>query len=120
MKNVSYASTQVYTSSNIAYVMGVIGRYLRNHDQKHWTTIKRVIRYLQDTKNYMLTYRKSNDLTVIGYWDFDFTNCLDDHKLASKYIFIMTGGAVSWKSVKQSLTTTSTMEVEYVTGYEAT
>jgi len=29
-------------------------------------------------------------------------------------------GAVSWNSVKQTLTTTSTMEVEYITCYEAT
>ena len=32
---------------------------------------------------------------------------------------MMIEGAVSWKSVKQTLTTSSTMEVEYVTCYEA-
>ena len=33
---------------------------------------------------------------------------------------MMVGRAVSWKSVKQTLTATSTMEAEYVTCYEAT
>ena len=33
---------------------------------------------------------------------------------------MMAGGAVSWKSVKQTLTATSTMEAEYVACYEAT
>ena len=32
----------------------------------------------------------------------------------SGFIFMMAGGAVSWKSVKQTLTATSTMEAEYV------
>ncbi|RDY11943.1 hypothetical protein CR513_03312, partial [Mucuna pruriens] len=30
------------------------------------------------------------------------------------------GGAISWKSVKQTLSATSTMEEEYVAYYEAT
>ena len=33
---------------------------------------------------------------------------------------MMARGAVSWKSVKQTLTATSTMEAEYVTCYEVT
>jgi hypothetical protein len=33
---------------------------------------------------------------------------------------MMAGGAISWKSVKQSIIATSTMEAEYVACYEAT
>ena len=33
---------------------------------------------------------------------------------------MMAGGAVSWKSVKQTLTASSTMEAEYMACYEAT
>ena len=36
------------------------------------------------------------------------------------YIFMMAEEVVSWKSVKQTLTASSIMEVEYVTCYEAT
>ena len=68
----------------------------------------------------MLTYKRSDDLICIGYMDFDFASCLDDKKSIFKYAFMMARGVVSWKSVKQSLTTTSTMEVEYVACYEAT
>ena len=45
---------------------------------------------------------------------------MDDKKYISGYIFIMAEGAVSCKSVKQTLTTSSTMEVEYVACYKAT
>ena len=65
------------------------------------------MRYLKCTTNYMLTYRRFNDLAITDYSDFDFVGCLDDHKLTSRYIFIMIGGVVSRKSVKQSLIITS-------------
>ena len=52
---------------------------------------------------------------MIGYVGY-----VDDKKSTSGYIFMMVKGVVSWKSVKQTLTTSSTMEAEYVTCYEAT
>ena len=36
------------------------------------------------------------------------------------YIFVMAGRAMSWQSAKQLVTTSSTMEAEYVSCYEAT
>ena len=68
----------------------------------------------------MLTYKRSNDLICIGYLESDFAGCPDDKKSTFGYVFMIGGGVVSWKSVKQSLTATFTMEAEYVTCYEAT
>ena len=45
---------------------------------------------------------------------------MDDKKSTSGYIFMMTKGVVSWKSVKKTLTTSFTIEAEYVAYYEAT
>ena len=45
---------------------------------------------------------------------------MNDKKSTFGYIFMMAEGTVSWKSVKQTLTTSSTMEAEYVACYEAT
>ena len=67
----------------------------------------------------MLTYQHSNILDVVGFCDAHFAGCIDDKKFTMGYIFMMAGGAVSWKSVKQTLTTSSTMEAEYVACYEA-
>ena len=56
---------------------------------------------------------------VTGYSDSNFAGCLDSRKSTSGYIFILAGGAISWKSVKQTLVTSSTMEAEFVAFYEA-
>ena len=67
----------------------------------------------------MLTYKRSRDVIVIGYLNLDFASCLNDHMSKCWYIFIMTKGVVSWKSNKQFIMRTSTMEVEYIMCYKA-
>ena len=68
----------------------------------------------------MLMYRRTDNLEVIGYSDSDFAGCIDSCKSTSRYIFLMAGGAVSWRSAKQTLTATPTMEAEFVSCFEAT
>ncbi|WKA01571.1 hypothetical protein VitviT2T_019846 [Vitis vinifera] len=110
---------QVCTRPNIGFFVGMLGRYLSNPRNQPWKTAKKVLRYLQGTKDLMLTYQRTNILDVVGFCDVDFVGCIDDKKSTTGYIFVMAGGAVSWKSVKQTLTTSSTMEAEYVACYEA-
>ena len=85
----------------------------------HWKVAKRVLRYLQRTKNYILTYTKSEKLEIIGYSDSDFVGCIDSKKSTSGYIYLLAGGAISWKSAKQALIASSTMATEYIACYEA-
>ena len=44
---------------------------------------------------------------------------IDDQKLTSESLFICNGGAVSWKSSKQTVIADSTMEIEYIAASEA-
>ncbi|RVW92737.1 Copia protein [Vitis vinifera] len=78
------------------------------------------MRYLQGTKDYKLMYRRTSNLEVVGYSDSDFAGCVDSRKSTFGYIFILAGGAISWRSVKQTMTTTSTMEAEFISCFEAT
>ena len=127
MKNIPYASAvgslmyaQVCTRPDIAFVVGMLGRYQSDPGLDHWRAAKKVMRYLQGTKDYMLMYRQTDNLEVIGYSDSDFVGCVDSRKSTSGYIFMMAGGAVSWRSAKQTLIATSTMEAEFVSCFEAT
>ena len=77
------------------------------------------MRYLQGTKDYKLTYKRSEQLEVVGYSDSDYGGCLDSLKSTSGFVFMLENGAISWKSEKQSITTSSTMEAEFVACFEA-
>ena len=63
-------------------------------------------------------YRRSDSLHIEGYTDSDYAG--DDRKSTSGYIFTLVEGAISWKSFKQTVTTSSTMYAEFVACYEAT
>ena len=67
----------------------------------------------------MLFYKRTNSLEVIGSFDSDFAGYVDSLKSTSGYIFKLSDGAVSWRSAKQTLTATSTMEVEFISCFEA-
>ena len=86
---------QVCTRLNIALVVSVLRRYLSDLGQRYWTVAKKVMKYFQGTKNYMLTYRWSSDLTCTSYLDSDFTGCPNDKKSTTRYVFKLTGGVVS-------------------------
>ncbi|CAJ2673559.1 unnamed protein product [Trifolium pratense] len=75
--------------------------------------------YAQRTRDFVLTYRKSDNLEIIGYSDSDYAGCPDSKRSTSGYIFLLAGGAVSWKSAKQSLVAPSTMAAEFVACFEA-
>ena len=99
----------------------MLGTYLSDPGQSHWKAAKKVLRNLLGTKDLMLTYWRTVTLEVVGFNDSDYASCMNDKKSTySGYIFMMAKGVVSWKSVKQTLTTSSTIEVEYVAYYEAT
>ena len=97
MKNIPYALVvgilmyaQVYTRPDIAFAVGVLGRYQSNPGIDYWGA----------AKDYMLMYRRTDSLEVIGYFDSDFAGCVDSRKSTSGYIFKLADGAVSLRSAK--------------------
>ena len=118
MGSLMYA--QVCTRPDIDFVVGLLGRYLSDPGQRHWKVVKKVLSYLQGTKDLMLAYRNTDTLEVVGFSDSDYAGCVDDKKSTSSYIFMMVEEAVLWKNVKLTLTASSTMQAEYVVCYEAT
>ena len=58
-------------------------------------------------------------MEVIEYSDSDFARCLDARKSTLGYIFLLSSGAISWRSAKQMVVTPSTFNAEYVAIFEA-
>jgi hypothetical protein len=86
---------------------------MRAPSAEDWRRLKRVLRFIKFSRDWKLVFVRSNSFEVIGYSDADFANDTD-RKSISGFCFIMNGGAISWKSKKQNLVTTSTAESEYV------
>ena len=121
MRNIPYASAigsliyaQVCTRPDIAFAVNVIDWYLSDRGESHWVVAKQVMRYLQHRKDFMLVYRRVDNLEVVGYLDAEFGGCPNDLKSTSGYIFMLGKGAISWKIVKQTLIASSTMYTKFV------
>ncbi|KAL5701529.1 gibberellin 2beta-dioxygenase [Ranunculus cassubicifolius] len=101
------------TRPDLCYVVGLVSRYQSNPGIAHWLAVKRIMRYVQQTKAYKLTYQ-SKSFVPQGYCDADFAGDLDERKSTSGYVFTLGGGAISWSSKKQGCVARSTMEAEFI------
>ena len=82
--------------------------------------VKRILRYLKGTSDYMLCYQGKKDLRLIGYFDADWGGDIDQSKSTSGYAFLLNDSAILWSSKKQCCVALSTMEAEYVACFTAT
>ncbi|GJY71218.1 retrotransposon protein, putative, ty1-copia subclass [Tanacetum coccineum] len=128
MKNVPYASAVgsiMYavrcTRPDVAFAQNLTSRFQQNPGELHWTAVKNILKYLRNTKDMFLVYggNPSTELRVECYCDAGFETDRDDTKSQTGYVFVLNGGAVDWKSSKQSTIAMSATESEYIAASEA-
>ncbi|KAL0388806.1 UNVERIFIED_CONTAM: Retrovirus-related Pol polyprotein from transposon TNT 1-94 [Sesamum radiatum] len=101
------------TRPDIAYAVNKLSRFTSNPSKNHWKGLIRVLRYLKYTSNYGLHYTRY-PAVLEGYSDANWISDSKDTKSTSGYVFTIGGGAVSWKSSKQTCIARSTMESEFI------
>ncbi|KAK1591530.1 hypothetical protein Q3G72_009150 [Acer saccharum] len=106
------------TRPDICFAVGIVSRFQSKPGPDHWTAVKHIFKYLKRTRDNMLVY-SGGDLVPVGYTDSDFQSDSDSRKSTSGAVFTIGGGAVIWRSIKQSCIADSTMEAEYVAACEA-
>eukprot|EP00253_Pinus_taeda_P024770 PITA_24770 len=130
MSRVTYESAvnslmyaMIYTRPDIAQAMGVLSRFMLKLGKEHWTTMKRVFRYLCGTSVYGLCYQGipglDRVLDIRGFVDADWAGDLDKRRSTSGYIFNLSRGVVNWMSKEQSIVALSTTEAEYMVATHA-
>jgi len=82
-----------------------------NSGDIQWQALERVKRYLKGTMSYDIHYT-GYPKVLEGYCDANWISDGDVLTATSGYVFLLGGGAVSWKSCKQTILTKSTMEAE--------
>ena len=81
----------VCTRPDIAHAVGVLSKFMSKPGKQHWTTVKRVFKYLRGTIHYGLCYqgRPGLDrvLDIHGFVDADWAGDLDQRRSTSGYVF---------------------------------
>ena len=87
----------IATRPDIAFVVGVVSRYMSNPCKKHWEAVKGVMKYLNGTKNMCICFGKK-EACVVGYTDSDYAGDLNNKRSTFGYVFTFIGSAISWRS----------------------
>jgi hypothetical protein len=94
----------IATRPDIAHAVGTLAKFNSSSNEAHLTAVKRVFRYLKGTQLIIklhLQYEAS-DKDMEGYSDADWAADSYDRRSTSGNVFVMSNGAISWASQKQS------------------
>ena len=105
----------IVTRPDIMYSMSLISRYMENPTEIHLLAAKRILRYLQETRDFGLFYKKGEKLELSGFTNNDYVEDQDDKNSTSSYVFMLGTGVISWSSKKQQIFSLSTTEAEFIT-----
>ena len=87
---------------DILFAVSQVSRFLNCHDESHWNAVKRILKYLKDTKDYGLCYMSKPDSTYVeGFSDADFANDVETRRSTTGYVFLKNGAAITWSSQRQ-------------------
>ena len=95
-----------YTWPDIAFAINLLARYSSAPTQRYWNGIKHILCYLHGTIDLGLFYPNGSKPQLVGYADVGYLS--DPHKGRSQTGYLFTYGniAISWRSVKQTISTT--------------
>lgn len=102
------------TRPDIAQAVGVVSRFANQPTSQHWEGVKRILRFLKASINHGISFSGRNKLELVGFCDSDYAGDLDNRRSTSGYVFLLGGGAITWKSQRQRSVALSTTEAEYV------
>jgi hypothetical protein len=110
----------VGTRPDLSVAVGKLSQFMQNPGLEHWNAVKKVLRYLQHSKNAVLQYKScQGGGTLFGYCDSDWGGDVDSRKSTSGYAFMLAGGCISWCSKKQATVALSSTEAEYIAATQA-
>ena len=122
----SVVGMMLYLSGNsrpdITFAVNQAARFTHDPKKSHGVAVKRIVRYLQGTKDRGLIFKPHTDWKVDCFVDADFCGLWGSEdpndpvvtKSRTGYVILLAGCPLLWRSVLQTETSVSTMMAEYV------
>jgi len=94
-----------------------LSKVMDGANKSHMKTLRRVIKFVKDTKDRKLILQPKKDCMlweVKGFSDSDFAGDTDERKSISGYVIYVQGCPISWRSKGQKSVSLSSTEAEYM------
>ncbi|KAD5961410.1 hypothetical protein E3N88_12883 [Mikania micrantha] len=109
---------------DISYAVNKVCQFMHFPTTNHWSTVKRILRYLKGTISYGLlvqqnsspvlhAYADATFNTLTAFSDADWAGCPDDRRSTGGYAIYLETNLVSWSARKQKTVSRSSTESEY-------
>ena len=108
-----------HTRPDISFAVNLLARYSSSPTRRHWNGIKHILRYLRGTMDMGLFFSNVSKSDLIGYADAGYLSDPHNGRSQTGYLFTCGGTAISWRSVKQTITATSSNHAEILAIHEA-
>ena len=102
------------TRPDIANAVRAVARQAHDPAERHWRVVRKIISYLNETKDLGLVFVKDGDRKLSVYVDADYANKDNDMRSVSGVAVMVGGTVVNASSTTQHCATLSTSEAEYV------
>ncbi|XP_062104527.1 secreted RxLR effector protein 161-like [Humulus lupulus] len=98
------------TRPDINFVVNKLSQFLKAPTTKHWSTGKRILRYLVGNPHLGLHFK---DTDIQGFADANWASSIDDRRSTSGFCLFLGGNLISWCSKKQTVAAQLSTESEY-------
>ena len=102
------------TWADIANAVRAIARQAHDPAEKQWRAVRKIIAYLNKTKDLKLVFVEHGDQSLSVYVDADYANRGNDRRSVSRVAVMVGGTVVNVSSTTQHCVTPFTSEAEYV------
>ena len=89
-----------HTRPNLYYDVSVLERCIDQPHDIHCKESKKILQYVQGTKNFGVHYATSSSLEVVGFYDSDWDGDPTDRKYTSGFVLMIDEGPIFCSSKK--------------------
>ncbi|KAL1175073.1 hypothetical protein V6Z11_A04G063100 [Gossypium hirsutum] len=86
---------------------------MSNPKKPHLDVVQHILRYVKDTINFGILFKKTKECLVVGYCDIDYVGDYDTRQSTTGCNFSLGSRAISWYSKRQPIVSLSSTKVEY-------
>lgn len=101
------------TQPNLAYLVNKVCQYLHAPTTSHWSSVKRILRYVKGTMDVGLSIKPSNPTLLSAFSDANWASSIDDRRSTGGFAIFLGPNLISWSARKQPTISQSSTEGEY-------
>ncbi|GKD83697.1 ribonuclease H-like domain-containing protein [Tanacetum coccineum] len=102
-----------FTRPKISYVEQQVCLYMHDPRERHFSALKRILRYVRGTLGYGLQLFSSSTTSLVAYSDADWAGCPTTRRSTSDYCVFIGNNLLSLSSERQPTLSHSSAEAEY-------